>query len=194
MNKEEVLLTFISKFDMLTPEEVQAIADNITVQHFRKGAILHKQGNVFTQCFFVLQGCVRQYIVTDDKEKTTAFFTEEQAVVDFTSYSSKTPSAYSFSCVEDTLLIVGGDEDEQAMYEKFPKLQGITRMMMEQDHGRIQENFAAFIASSPEERYLNLMEARPELLQRVPQHQIASYLSMTPESLSRIRKRLTHKK
>jgi CRP-like cAMP-binding protein len=66
-------------------------------------------------------------------------------------------------------------------------------MMIEQDLGKANENLDAFITSSPEERYLNLLDKRPELLQRVPQHQIASYLGMTPESLSRIRKRVSKK-
>lgn len=79
------------------------------------------------------------------------------------------------------------------MYTRFPKLLEITRNIMEQDFGKTQEAFSRFISASPEERYLQLMESRPELFQRVPQHQIASYLGMTAESLSRIRKRTAKK-
>jgi len=91
-------------------------------------------------------------------------------------------------------LIVGNFHLEQAMYEQFPKLQAITRSMMEHDFGRTQEALARFITSSPEERYVHLLTTRPELVQRVPQHQLASYLGVTPESLSRIRKRMALKK
>ena len=80
------------------------------------------------------------------------------------------------------------------MYETFPKLEIITRMMMEQDLGKSQDAMANFITSSPEERYLNLQKTRPDLLQRVPQHQLASFLGVTPESLSRIRNRMAKNK
>ena len=79
------------------------------------------------------------------------------------------------------------------MYKRFPKLEAIAGTMMELNSGMAQEELASFITSSPEERYMNLLENRSDLLNRVPQHQIASYLGMKPESLSRIRKRIVSK-
>lgn len=92
------------------------------------------------------------------------------------------------------VLVVGSLDYEQEMYQKFPKLAAITRALMEQDFGKTQEALVAFISSSPEERYQKLLAERPALLGRVPQHQLASYLGVTPESLSRIRKRIFMKK
>ena len=79
------------------------------------------------------------------------------------------------------------------MIAEFPELEPIIRSEMEKNAGDAQDEMAAFITSSPEERYRNLLENRPELLNRVPLHQIASYLGMKPESLSRIRKRIVSK-
>jgi CRP-like cAMP-binding protein len=141
-----------------------------------------------------LKGCVRQFVIIDGEEKTTVFFTEEQAVAFFSNHAEQRASKYYLSCVEDSTLIVGNLDLEQEMYQKFPKLAPITRAITEKDYGKTQEILASFITSSPEERYVNLLKTRPELLQRVPQHQIASYLGMTPESLSRIRKRVSEKK
>ncbi|MFY7997462.1 MAG: Crp/Fnr family transcriptional regulator [Candidatus Kapaibacteriota bacterium] len=189
-----VLRQYLTHFSVLGEEEIREIAENIPVQDFKKGAILLKEGEIADKCYFVLKGCVRQYHCVDDEEKTTAFFTEKQAVVSFASYSQRIPGKHYWSCVEDSTLIIGSLDHEQEMYQKFPKLAAITRALVEQDFGKTQEDFATFITSSPEERYLNLLESRPELLHRAPQHQIASYLGVTPESLSRIRKRLVVKK
>jgi CRP-like cAMP-binding protein len=188
------LLQYISQFPHLSEEEIKEIADNILVQTFKKGVLLLKEGDTADICFFVLKGCVRQYHLVDNEEKTTAFFTEEQAVVSFASYSQQLPSKHYWSCVEDSVLVVGSLDHEQEMYQKFPKLAAITRALMEQDFGKTQSAFAAFMTSSPEERYRKLLTDRPNLLGRVPQHQIASYLGVTPESLSRIRKRIFVKK
>ena len=80
------------------------------------------------------------------------------------------------------------------MISKFPKLEPIIRSEMEKNAGKAQEEHSFFITSSPEERYINLIENKSELLNRVPQHQIASFLGIKPESLSRLRKRILTKK
>jgi CRP-like cAMP-binding protein len=131
--------------------------------------------------------------LVDGEDKTTAFFTENQTAGSSISYIEQTASNHYLSCVEDSMLIIGDPHREKMMFEKYPALESITRVMIEQNLGKTSENFDFFITSSPEERYLNLLDKRPELLQRVAQHQIASYLGMTPESLSRIRKRISRK-
>ncbi|MBL0913290.1 MAG: Crp/Fnr family transcriptional regulator [Bacteroidia bacterium] len=189
-----LLQILLSKFDTLTPAEAEAIAVHLPVQDFKKGQVLLSEGQVPDVCYFVLKGCVRQYQLLDGEEKTTAFFTEDQAVADFSLYTQQLSSPHYWVCLEDCSLLAGRLDIEQEMYARFPKLLQITRHMMEQDFGRTRDDFTAFILLSPEERYLNLLQKRPDLLQRAPQHQIASYLGITPESLSRIRKRISQKK
>lgn len=186
------LLDFLSGFPELDEEERLAIGAKIPVREYKKGDILVSEGDVPPECYFVLQGCVRQYYLIDGDEKTTAFFTERQAVA-ATNFVEQTPSKYYLSCVENAKLIVGSIHQDMEMYKQFPKLETITRSMIEHDYSNTREDFAAFITSSPEKRYLDLLETRPNLLNRVPQHQIASYLGVTPESLSRIRKRIVSK-
>ncbi len=84
-------------------------------------------------------------------------------------------------------------EKEKAFYKRFPRFEEISRLETEKMLGNNQEQLSNFITNSPEERYKNLINTKPELLQRVAQHQIASYLGVTPESLSRIRKRIAKK-
>lgn len=189
-NLRPIVHSFVAQFPSLTPEEVQTITDQLVVRSFKKGTVLVCEGEVCTVCYFILKGCLRQYRLIDGVEKTTQFYTENQAAVLFTSYMNQSESDSYLVCAEDSILIVGDIRSESDMYRTFPELQQITRQMMEQDLGKTQDMLSQFIASTPEERYLQLLKTRPDLLQRVPQHQIASYLGVTPESLSRIRRRI----
>ena len=184
------LVSFLSNIPELSKNDVDLLAENIPVKFFKKGTVLVKEGDVCNKCFFVLKGCLRQYLIINGVDKTTQFYTENQAAVFFTSFTNKIKSESHLSCVEDCILIVGEPGSEEEMNERLPILGQITRKMMEQDFGKTQDELSYFIASSPEERYLNLIKTKPELLQRVPQHQLASYIGISPESLSRIRKRL----
>ncbi|MGF1671635.1 MAG: Crp/Fnr family transcriptional regulator, partial [Balneolaceae bacterium] len=126
-------------------------------------------------------------------EKTTFFYTEGHAIAPVPGGEKQFRSSFYLSCVEDTTLSVTDLDKIPEMFESFPKLQSLTLRFMEQDHSNTKDEFANFKNSTPEERYLQLCKNRPGLIQRVPQHQIASYLGVTPESLSRIRKRITEK-
>ena len=161
------------------------------IDEFKKGTTLLRQGDVPTKCYFVLKGCIRQYSVNENgKEVTSNFYTEEQAIAVFNNHKLDKSSDYTFACLEDSVLVVGDLDMEQVMYTKHTQLEIMTRKMIEENFGKVQEEFATFIASTPEERLKTLLLKRPELIDRVPQHQLASYLGITPESLSRIKKRL----
>jgi len=84
-------------------------------------------------------------------------------------------------------------EDENELFRRFPRFERISRIALEEELGNYQEMLANFMMSSPEERYLKLLKNRPDLLDRVPHYQLASYLGVKPESLSRIRKRIMRK-
>lgn len=190
---KDVLIQYMKRFSNLSEEELDKLTDNVPVAAFKKGTILLHQGEVPDRCYFVLTGCVRQYAVdADGKETTFNFFTEEQSVTIFNQHSIDKASNYSLSCLEDCILVVGDLSIEQDMYDEHPVLQAMTRKMMEEDIGAMHDHFASFISSSPEERYNALLEKRPGLINRVPQYQLASYLGITPESLSRIKKRSGH--
>ncbi len=187
------LVEYFSKHSLLSREEAEEIVESLNIKSYKEGTTLLREGEISMECYYILKGCIRQYVLEDGKEKTTAFFTENQAVVAFQSYPQQKPSAHYWVCNEDVTAIVGNPQNEQEMYKQFPKLESVTRLFIEQDFGKTQEDFTNFVISSPEKRYLDLLKNRPDLLQRVPQHQIASYLGVTPESLSRIRKRISKK-
>ncbi len=138
------LLDFLSGFPELDKEERIAIGQKIPVREYKKGDTLVCEGEIPSECYFVLQGCVRQYYLIDGEEKTTAFFTERQAVA-ATNFIDQTPSKYYLVCVEDAKVIVGKIHQDEEMYKQFPKLVTITRVMIEQDFNNTREDFASFI-------------------------------------------------
>ncbi|WP_432666492.1 Crp/Fnr family transcriptional regulator [Wukongibacter baidiensis] len=187
----EILIRYMKRFTDLSEAELKTIAVDVPIEEFKKGTILLHQGEVPKKCYFVLQGCVRQFAVdVDGKETTFNFFTEEQGVTIFNQHTPDKASKYSLSCLEDCVLVVGDLSIRQEMYDKHSVLETMTRKMIEADMGEMHDDFTAFIASRPEERYKSLLEKRPDLIDRVPQHQLASFLGITPESLSRIKRRL----
>ncbi|MCU6712074.1 Crp/Fnr family transcriptional regulator [Paenibacillus sp. J5C_2022] len=188
---KQELVRYMQRYASMSEEEAQVIVADIQVEEFKQGSVLLQQGEVPTHCYFVLKGCVRQYSIDEGgREVTSNFYTEEQAIAIFNHHKDDKASPYTFICVEDSILVVGEMEEEKAMYDKHKPLEGITRTIMEENMGKSQEEWAAFIASSPEERFRYMLHKRPGLIDRVPQHQLASYLGMTPESLSRIKKRV----
>ena len=188
---KRILLKYMTEFTSLSEEQQQAICESILIEEYKKGTILLRQGDASTRCYFVLKGCVRQYSVDESgKEMTSNFFTEEQAIAIFDHHKQDQSSKYSLVCLEDCILVVGELDTEKEMYSKYNQLEAMTRKMMEINFGEVQDEFASFINSTPEERYKALLTKRPHLVDRVPQHQLASYLGITPESLSRIKKRM----
>lgn len=188
---KNILYKYMSRWTSLKEEDQQAIVDEIRIEEFKKGAVLFKQGYAPTKCYFILKGCVRQYAIDEDgREVTSNFYTEEQAIAIFNHHKPDKSSDYTFTCIEDCVMVVGDLDTEKDMYNKHPQLELMTRRMIEESFSQVQEEFAAFIASSPEECFKTLLLKRPSLIDRVPQYQLASYLGITPESLSRIKKRI----
>jgi len=189
---QDLLFEFISKYISLTEDEKQAIVSLAIFHSVKKGTILLKEGQKSNDGYFVLKGCIRTYYIIDGEEKTTAFYTEMEALTP-PCVINKAPSEYCISCVEDTILIVSNPDMETEMFSKFPKFETLCRILAEEVLAKQQINFDEFKTSSPEQRYSNLIQKRPDLIQRVPQHQLASYLGIKPQSLSRLRARILEK-
>lgn len=183
------ILKYLSKYIPITKELEEEINKIEFIKCLDKGTIILEEGNISNECFFIIKGCIRSFYIKDGEEKTTDFFTEEQAVVPSV-YGNKIPSKHYLECIEDTIAGVGTPELETEMYMKFPQIESLNRALGEAIMAKHQDTFAEFKMASPEERYLALLKNRPDLIQRAPQHQIASYLGIKPESLSRIRKRI----
>lgn len=190
---ETKISTLIAAEMPLTDEEKVVLDRLIPVRKFEKGTILLREGQVSRECYFTIQGCVRSYQILEGEERTTAFLVEGEPVASLVSYLNNSPANHYFECVEDSLLAVLGYEQEQELYQKYPKFEALCRNSIEQEFGKQQLVLQNYLTKNPEERYRMLLETRPELLQRVPQYHLASFLGVQPESLSRIKKRIARK-
>jgi CRP-like cAMP-binding protein len=191
-NKGDALRRFIRSSSPDADDSlVEQLVEAVKPKEYPRGTVLVRQGDVAADCYFVIAGCLRMFSFDEEgNEKTVEFFTEQQSVVIYESFTHGRPSPYSLECSETCLLVAGDLRSEQGMYKRFPAMQEMVRAALENRIAEGHERYSSFMASSPEQRYLHLLEHRPGLAGRVPQHQLASYLGITPESFSRIKRRL----
>ncbi|MCJ8292704.1 MAG: Crp/Fnr family transcriptional regulator [Flavobacteriales bacterium] len=189
---ENEIIKYLSKYISLSEELTNLIIESTVIKKINKGTILLKEGDISNESYLVLNGCIRSFIVQDGDEKSIEFYTEEQAVLPL-SYGKKIASEHFLECIEDTIVTVNTPEHEKNMFKKFPQFDSVCRVMSEVIMSNFQNSFAFYRTATPEDRYLKLLNDRPDLAQRVPQYQLASYLGVKPETLSRIRKRLSKK-
>lgn len=189
---QDILFEFISKYISLTEEEKNALLSLDLFHSVKKGTVLLKEGQNTQNSFFVLKGCIRSYYIKDGEEKTTAFYAEMEALTP-PCVINKTPSDYYISCIEDCILLISNTDMSEVVNSKFPKFEIMCMKFSEELLAKEKMDFDEFKTSSPEQRYLNLIQKRSDLIQRVPQHQLASYLGIKPQSLSRLRARVLKK-
>ncbi len=188
MKLKEKIKTLVSKFEILKSDEIDLIVEKTIVDEFKKGSLLLKEGQRPTKCYMVVEGCVREYLIKDGEEISTAFFTEGDT---FTPPSSKNKtSLHYWQCTEDCILTISDKGFEEELRAAIPRLDSVFQEIAIEKLNHSKEEWSRFVSSSPEERYVHLQETKAHLLERVPHHQIASYLGIKPQSLSRIRKRI----
>ena len=155
-------------------------------------AILLDAGNIATDIFFVKTGCLRSWFNADGKDVTLQFFMPGQPVASFESLVNSTPSEYSIETLLPTEVVVVNGLDFKNWIESHPEyhLQGIYFAM--ERLSSYQKLFLSRIKDTPQQRYEALLKEQPDIVAQIPQHYIASYLGITPVSLSRIRSRIGH--
>lgn len=154
---------------------------------------LLREGEVARWMFFVKAGCLRMGFNKDGKDVTFQFFFENQAVSSMESFLGGKPSLFSLESIERTRLVRIRRKDWDRLFEIYPSMRDVFLQVLLKRMENYAQLFLSRIKDSPRERYEALVREHPEVVQRVPQHYIASYLGITPVSLSRIRNRM-HKK
>jgi len=184
------LVSYLSRYITISKELANVFINSSFVRVFPKGTVLLREGDVASKSYFILKGCIRNYVLKDGEDKTINFFIEEEAIIPM-GYGKDVRSEYFLECLEDTVAVVGTPKEEERILAEYPELKSVCLAMSQIMAAKLQESLARYRTSTPEERYSDLVEKRPDLIQRIPQYQIASYLGVKPESLSRIRKRLS---
>jgi CRP-like cAMP-binding protein len=151
--------------------------------------ILLKEGEIANHVFFIKKGCLREWFNKDGKEITFQFFFEGQAVASIDSFLSTQPSMYTIESIEPSIILSISKENFDQLHQLFPEFKKGFQDYIFQRFKNYSQLFLSRIKDSPQERYKDLITNHPEIIKRVPQHYIASYLGITPISLSRIRNR-----
>jgi CRP-like cAMP-binding protein len=192
MNKDDKINIF-RQFTDFNDSELEIIMPYFETKKFRKKSTLLNVGIVSNEVFYLINGCIRLYCEKDGDELSTYFFTENMFAGSYDSFLSRKPSKVAIETLEECEVLVLTHEAQEELYRVFPKMNEFIRKAIEQRFVLLHDLFISYLLNSPEERYLTLLEERPDLLQRIPQHQIASFLGITPVSLSRIRNRISKK-
>ena len=186
---EEEIFKFLSKYITLTEEQKRIVSENSFFQFFPAGTELLREGQYANACYFVIKGVVRSYYLMNGEEKITDFYTEIMPITPV-SYTTGEASNHFISCVEDCVLTVSNKETSQEFLELIPGMKDIGLQIMTELNAKQQVSADYFKILDPEQRYAKFLETAPDLVNRVPQYMIASYLGIQPQSLSRIRKRI----
>lgn len=141
----------------------------------------------------MLDGLLRQFKNQDDDEITTQFYGPDDWIMALAPFHQPQFAAESLVCISECSLVVGDESQAQQLFQTYPRLETVARAVMETVFAAQQQRMQTYHTHTAEQRYLQLQQTKPELLQCVPQYQIASYLGITAESLSRIRKRIAQK-
>lgn len=158
-----------------------------------KHTLLTKENEVATSIYFITKGILRIFYLKDDTEITGFIFSEGLFASSYESFLLQTKSNQTLEALEDCVLLSIDYPSLQILYKKVPALQIVARVIAEQRFINGQRILSSHLLDKPEERYRKFTSQYPELIQRVPQHIIASYLGITAVSLSRIRKRISKK-
>ena len=185
---------YLQKTAGISPEDSESLYESLEKRIFRKGDFLLKENGLCHHSFFVEKGLLRSYTLGGDgKEHIIQFAPENWFIVDRSSVYFNTPSEIYIDAVEDSkVVLIDSDFMERASHlnENFRKFND---KLLHNHIRHIQKRLNLLLGASAEIRYLNFIEMYPDLLLRVPLWMIASYLGITPESLSRVRKDLAHR-
>ncbi len=151
--------------------------------------ILLQEGQISKTIFFIEKGCLRSWFNNNGKDITFQFFLENEAVSSIESFLTNQPSMFTIETIEPSIILSISKKDFDLVLEKTPFLKKQTEELTIQRLLFYQKLFLSRIKDNPQKRYEELLTQRPEILQRIPQHYIASYLGITSVSLSRIRNR-----
>lgn len=187
------LIQFIKQLVSFTDEEIQDIQHLFVEKNLKKGEFWVKEGEFNSDILFLNKGMLRSYFVKREVEKTFDLVIENQILTATESYVSGLPSTDFIQAVEDTYLSVITKDNLEILYSKSFKWERVGRIIIEYYTIEKEIRIRSFISETAQERYERLTKDQPELMQRTPQIYLANFLGITPQSLSRLRRKIIPK-
>ena len=188
------LISSIKSFIDLTPKEVDCIKVLWKEKFIKKGDFFLTEGKICKQVGFIGKGLMRYYINQDGEDKTYAFAQENNFVCNNESFLSKTPSTKIIQAIENCEVLEISYDDLQLFYKSIRQGERFGRLVTEQVFIQTLQELTSFYTHTPEYRYEKFIKNHSDLQQRISQYHIASYVGVKPQSLSRIRKRISNPK
>lgn len=189
---------FFHKFNEkvnLSKEEEEVIKQYLTPKKLRKKQYLLQEGDVCKHIAFVEKGALKAYVVDDaGAESIIQFALEGWVISDLYSFLTGEPATYNIDALENAELVLISKSAHEELLKKIPKYETYIRLQITGAYIALQKRLTSIISLPLEERYKNFLALYPNIAQRVPQHMIASYMGLTPETLSRVRSRMASRK
>jgi len=180
----------LGSYNHLTEDDLNYAVQFYKEKRITKGDFLLQAGQMVNHFYYLEHGCICYYLLKDGSEKVMEFFTDDDIFTDLYAYIEEIPANAFLRAEEDCRLFYVSKQDVLRSFDYSQRLERSGRLSMQDAFVKAFRRIAHLNNLTNEERYLRLLEKRPELFQRVPQYLIASYLGVTPVGLSKIRKRL----
>lgn len=191
----EVLIDHFKNYFPLNENERRELETRFSERKIKRRGFVLQQGDVCRHFTFIVEGCLKMYAIDQSgKEHNLQFVAESDWITDLNSFYSEKPSGVYIEAIEQTIVLQIKHEDLLYLYTNHHKFDRNFRIILEQKYIELQNRVLQSISSTADERYQSFLEQYPSLSQRLPNTQIASYLGITPEFLSKIRKDLAHKR
>jgi CRP-like cAMP-binding protein len=188
----ELFLQDFSKKAGLTEAEQEQVVHFLTPKKLRKRQYLLQEGDVCKSVAFIEKGALREYTIDESgTEHIVQFGLEGWYISDMYSFLTGEPATYTIDAIEDSELVLINRDSYDEMLRSCPKFEALMRINITGAYLALQRRLTASIQHNLESRYQTFISTYPNIAQRVPQHMIASYLGATPETLSRVRKRMS---
>lgn len=178
----------------LTAAEEEHIKSYLTPKKIRKKQYLLQEGDICKSLAFVEKGMLRVYLVDDAAEHIIQFAIEGWTIADLLSFLTSEPATYNIDAIEDSELVLISKSAHEELLLKERKYETYIRLLMTNAYVALQKRLTSVISAPIEDQYTSFSRMYPNIVQRVPQHMIASYMGLTPETLSRVRKKMANKK
>jgi CRP-like cAMP-binding protein len=194
MSAFEILQNYLQARATFTDQEFTLIRTLFLPRTLSAGESLQQAGNVARHAAFVARGCLRSYVIdTKGKEHIVMFAPENWWLADNISLATKTPSQYFVDAIEDSDVLLIDPASHEELVEKVPGYAAAFRKGLQKHAASKDQRIVKSLSSSAEERYLDFLATYPSIATRVPQWMVASYLGVSPETISRIRKKLSQR-
>lgn len=185
----------ISRCAIIANTDLELFNSRLKHKILKKRTFLLRQGEICKFEAYIVKGCVKKYYIDQNGDEVILqFAVEDWWISDIGSFSEQKPSNFFIETLEETELLIVDFESKELLFKEIPQLEHVFRIMVQRAYSVLESRFYAMVAHSAERRYLDFIKNYPSIPQRVPQQQIASYLGITPESLSRIKTNLLKKK